>query len=260
MAAICSQCGTLSESVHFCDDCGARIEAHAVEAETLPLLGDETFPTASSPSEPSATRRRAEWHPEMLICPERRGGCGAVRDTIGPFCKLCGFNFRLLQSGTLDMTGATPPPANGTSSSPRMSSALPSKRTGDLTTAVPLKVVISCDRQLYESLHDQDRQELIFPGHAPAVTIALTEAEMLIGRASQQNPIQPHIMISTDPGISRQHAWFLQQADGSYAILDTSSAGGTMLNGSPIQGKQTPLKPGDVLVLGAWTRIDILAQ
>lgn len=260
MAVICSQCGTLSESVHFCDDCGARVEAHAVEAATLPLLGDEHVPTASSPSGPSATHRQAEWSPEMRTCPERQGGCGAVRQTLGPFCKLCGFNFRLLQPGTLDITGVAMPQVNGVSSAPRTPSAPSTKGTRVSSTVVPLKAIISCDRQLYESLHDRDRQELAFPEHEPAVTVALTAAEMLIGRASSQNPVQPHIVIGTDPGVSRQHARLLQQEDGSYAILDTGSAGGTVLNGHPIQGKLTPLKPGDVLVLGAWTRIDILAQ
>jgi hypothetical protein len=179
---------------------------------------------------------------------------------MGPFCKLCGFNFKLLQPASTKMPGEPMPHVNGVLTPPARSSASSTRTVGGPQVTVRLKAVVSCDRQLYDDLHYQDRQELAFPEHEPAIAFPLTGAEMLIGRASRQSSTHPHICISADPGVSRQHARLLRQEDGSYAILDVGSAGGTLLNGQPIQGKLTPLRAGDVLVIGAWTRIDILTQ
>lgn len=243
---LCLQCGTLSESPTFCDTCGTKFgEASPASAPVAAV--------AASPASSAAASERPEWHPEWTTCPEAHGGCGAVRQGLGPFCKLCGFNFKLLQPSagpTLAPAEAASRPAAPPSRSQARKAPLP----------VTLKAVVSCDPQLYEALHPQDRRELTFPYDAPTVEFLITGSEVLIGRLSRHNPVQPQIIASTDPGVSRQHAKLLLQPNGTYAILDTASAGGTLLNGEPIQGKLMPIRPGDVLVLGAWTRIDILAR
>lgn len=247
---LCLQCGTLSESTTFCNECGTKLSDDP---------GAEA-PVAAPPSPSPAPAAHAALHPEITTCPEAQGGCGAARQGLGPFCKLCGFNFQLLQPSASPLepqratrrTPSTPaePPTAALSRSVTVQAARP----------VTLKAVVACDRQLYESLHPQDRRELTFPSHVPAMEFLITGAEVHLGRAVQQGMPHPQIVVRTDPGVSRQHAKFLLQANGTYAILDSASAGGTFLNGNPIQGKLTPIKPGDVLVVGAWTRIDILAQ
>ena len=84
---------------------------------------------------------------------------------------------------------------------------------------------------------------------------------MRIGRHSAARGLKPEIDLAgpaADPGVSRLHAVLLANPDGSWSLLDTGSANGTLLNGSEITvGDAIPLRDGDRINLGAWTVITV---
>ena len=84
---------------------------------------------------------------------------------------------------------------------------------------------------------------------------------MRIGRRSAARDVQPEIDLAgppADPGISRLHAVLIAAPDGSWSLLDSGSANGTLLNGREItQGDLVPLREGDRINLGVWTAITI---
>jgi pSer/pThr/pTyr-binding forkhead associated (FHA) protein len=95
------------------------------------------------------------------------------------------------------------------------------------------------------------------PTDEPARLYHLDFAENLIGRRSDRKDIHPEINLR-DPGASHRHAKLLRQPDGSLLLLDVGSTNGTLLNGAAApEGVPTPLKDGDEIVIGCWTRITL---
>jgi pSer/pThr/pTyr-binding forkhead associated (FHA) protein len=84
---------------------------------------------------------------------------------------------------------------------------------------------------------------------------------MRIGRRSPARDIEPEIDLAgppADPGISRLHAVLIPAPDGSWSLLDSGSANGTLVNGREItRGALIPLRAGDRINLGAWTVLTI---
>jgi len=117
---------------------------------------------------------------------------------------------------------------------------------------------VSADRDYFER---NDVDDVTFPDNCPDRVFTLSEGELLIGRRSERRGVRPQIDLSgapEDPGVSHAHALLRRQADGSYAVVDPGSTNGTTLNEgtAPLpQNVVTPLKDGDTLYLGAWTRI-----
>jgi FHA domain len=68
-------------------------------------------------------------------------------------------------------------------------------------------------------------------------------AETTIGRE-----LDNHISVMTD-GVSRYHAKFIHERDGSWSVCDLNSTNGSKLNGSKIKGSAL-LKEGDVVEFG----------
>lgn len=94
------------------------------------------------------------------------------------------------------------------------------------------------------------------PTGQPQQTFSLFEAENVLGRATAG--VRVRIPIAHDSGVSRRHALFLLRPDQGLSVRDLGSANGTQLNGAELlPGVATPLKDGDVLAVGAWTRITI---
>ena len=84
--------------------------------------------------------------------------------------------------------------------------------------------------------------------------------ENLVGRHSDRKDIHPEIAVN-DPGISRRHLSFRRRPDGGFLALELGSTNGTMLNGTSLEaGLPTPLKDGDQLTLGCWTRMTIRSR
>jgi len=95
------------------------------------------------------------------------------------------------------------------------------------------------------------------PVQEPLRTFPLDLPELLIGRVDEKRGIHPEIL-PHDSGISRRHAQFVRQNDGSFVLVDLNSTNGTTLNGRLIEpGVPTPVTDGDVITIGQWTRLTI---
>jgi hypothetical protein len=98
------------------------------------------------------------------------------------------------------------------------------------------------------------------PTNEPDRLFPVDLAENLVGRRDDRRDIHPEVAVR-DPGVSRRHAMLYREPDGTLAVLDLSSANGTQLNGVAIDaGVKMPVKDGDELVVGRWTRLTIRAR
>jgi hypothetical protein len=140
-------------------------------------------------------------------------------------CEVCGYNFH---------TGASvvPPLASVATA--------PGQGRWDLIATV--------DAVLYGKPNPQA------PVGQPPQQFTLYATENLIGRGGTEVRVQ--IPIYNDVGVSRRQALLLCKPDGTLLLRDVGSANGTQLNGVDIiPGVDTPVKDGDVIAVGAWTRI-----
>jgi serine/threonine-protein kinase len=123
--------------------------------------------------------------------------------------------------------------------------------------------VVSADRDYYESLSpldDEDTAAISFPSDLPERRIPLAGAVVRIGRRSASRGVDPEIDLGQprDPGVSRQHAKLVPAANGSWTVVDLGTENGITVNGRDVpSGDSVPLRPGDRIHLGAWTRITI---
>ena len=123
--------------------------------------------------------------------------------------------------------------------------------------------VVTADRDYYESLSpldDEDSASISFPSDLPERRIPLAGAVVRIGRRSASRGIEPEIDLGQprDPGVSRQHAKLVPAADGGWTVVDLGTENGITVNGHDVpSGESVPLRPGDRIHLGAWTRITI---
>jgi serine/threonine-protein kinase len=124
--------------------------------------------------------------------------------------------------------------------------------------------VVTADRDYYESVstvNDSDSASISFPGDMPERRIPLSGTEIRIGRRSVSRGIEPEIDLSVpsrDPGVSRLHAKLIPAPDGSWTVVDLGTENGITVNGRDVpSGDSVPLRPGDRIHLGAWTKITI---
>jgi hypothetical protein len=126
--------------------------------------------------------------------------------------------------------------------------------------AMAWEAVVEAERDYYDS---GDDHRVPFPAFYPRRVFPLDGPRLLVGRRSESRGIHPDIDLSgapEDPGISRAHAMFEQMPDGAYAVLDPGSTNGTRLNDEPEPiepGQPVPLRDGDRVYVGAWTRITV---
>jgi pSer/pThr/pTyr-binding forkhead associated (FHA) protein len=117
---------------------------------------------------------------------------------------------------------------------------------------------IVADRQLYDRIAPDG---LVFPEGRDAVTVALREPEVLVGRRHEGRGIGPAIDLSgplADPAASHRHAVLARLDDGDYTVADLGSTNGTELNDGQVtieSGRPHRLADGDRIHLGAWTTI-----
>jgi serine/threonine protein kinase len=124
--------------------------------------------------------------------------------------------------------------------------------------------VVTADRDYYERIqpvYEQDGLQMEFPGDYQERSIPLTGGELLIGRRSDSKHIYPDIDLigpPRDPGIHRKHAKLISAPDGSWTVVDLGMDNGITVNDRDVPaGDSVPLRPGDRIHLGAWTRITI---
>ena len=163
--------------------------------------------------------------PVPAVCPV----CTTPRDSAAQaVCEVCGYDFRTGRSGIPRPAAAGPAPSVGTR----------------------WDVVVEVDANLYGKPSPEAPV-----GHPPQ-TFTLFETESLVGRAAPG--VRAHVPLSHDPGVSRRHAVFVRQPDGGLVVRDLNSANGTQLNGQELlAGVDNPVRDGDVLAVGAWTRITV---
>jgi hypothetical protein len=180
--------------------------------------------------------------PGAVAVPERRpdpaGGavapcavCGSPVD--GRFCERCGHD------------SLAPPPA-------------PGPRTGGWL------LVATADRGYYEVVRTTAAPQSpppAFPAEPVVRRYALRGTEVLIGRRLPPGGVD--LGPVGDVGVSHRHARLLAQPDGGWVVEDLGSTNGTHLNSlttalRPHTG--APLRAGDDVYLGAWTRLTLTQE
>ncbi len=197
--------------------------------------------------------------PEMITCPD----CSAPHSlTRGNVCGICGYNFKtgghgeipyLLPSTTID------PKEKDNLSAHLYQDEAEEESTMDLNNHSPLsplfgtwELVAIIDPAL---CHTESPQP---PINQPPLVFRLSKEINLIGRHSQKKGVEPEISLDFDDAISHRHAQIICQSDGTLILRDIGSSNGTLLNGVILQAMNSlPLKDGDQIVLGHWTKIII---
>jgi pSer/pThr/pTyr-binding forkhead associated (FHA) protein len=127
---------------------------------------------------------------------------------------------------------------------------------------------IAADRDFYDRMRARngpDADQVGFPAFYPERRIALRDGDILIGKRSVSQGLQPDIDLGIAPadiGVSRAHAMIHVATDG-LSITDLGSTNGTSLNGSDelIAAKvAVALRSGDRIHLGGWTTITVTAE
>jgi hypothetical protein len=170
-------------------------------------------------------------------CPQ----CNAVKDSDQQvFCEACGYNFRTGQAGA-----GVPPPLPAVIATAEVPPPTPAP------LVMRWDVIVAVDPSLYGEPNPDA------PVGKPEQIFTLFDKENILGRATPGVRLQ--IPIAQDGGVSRRHAVLAKSAAG-LSVRDLGSANGTLLNGKEIlAGVETPLKDGDVLGVGGWTRLTIKA-
>ncbi len=249
----CGICGSESATSDYCDVCGAAIADPAAAASAASPPPPATPPadlTGISPAapgaDPAAGPPGAPAGPPGDTC----YFCGAPRDSADVFCEVCGLDF---VSGRMpDRPDPTPVPPAGMPLSP-----------GALGTPAPTgwTAVVGADRAFFDS--NVTAGVVAFPDAITPREVPLAGDQISIGRRSESKGYFPDIDLSSpvdDPAVSRHHATLERQADGSWAVLDSSSTNGTWLNDEdePLaRGVLRALHDGDRLLLGAFSCITI---
>jgi len=190
--------------------------------------------------------------------------CRAYYEPGARFCENCGLDFT---TGHMPGNGGgrrqTNPPLDGGYGEPVITGNAASWNGGGSAGATTWEAVVEAERDYYDS---GDDHRVPFPSFYPRRVFPLSGPRLLVGRRSESRGIHPEIDLSgapEDPGISRSHAIFERQQDGSYALLDPGSTNGTRLNDEPDPIEPhgpVPLQDGDRVYLGAWTRITVRAR
>jgi hypothetical protein len=218
-AFVCPK-GHASGEPDYCSECGAKILG-------APHPADEAIPL------PATT---------AVECPD----CGTTRENTGvAFCEICGYNFNTGARGEVPVV--LPAAAVAPEPPPAPVEAAPSPASGWIVT-------VSVD----PALHKPGSPEP--PADVPPFTYAVKDPVSLIGRKSAARAIFPEIALDYDEAVSRRHALLQLTPEGALLLRDIGAANGTELNGSAIAPMvDHPLKDGDRITLGHWTRITVEA-
>lgn len=180
---------------------------------------------------------------------ERCPNCGAARE--GRFCEVCGYDSAL---------GPPPEPA-----SPVEADAPVASRT---TPGATWTAVVRADRAWFEEVlrrNGPDAATLQFPAFPVERRFVLDRPQLTIGRRSRSRGVEPEIDLSApplDPGVSTLHALLVGRADGGWDVVDLDSTNGTIVGDRPDPiPPNTPVRlaDGDVVKVGAWTTITLVA-
>ena len=180
------------------------------------------------------------------LCPD----CGTVRDQSDiAFCEVCGYNFVTGAHGEVGIVPA-PTPAETTESKETVEgseSAQVTPRGGRVTVAVDPGVRGAASPEA--------------PVDVLPFTVELNTPLCLVGRTDETRGTIPEIALTFDEAVSRRHALLERSTTGGLLLRDIGAANGTKLNGTEVQPMtEYPLKNGDEMTLGHWSRMLIEAS
>ncbi|MEV6279534.1 FHA domain-containing protein [Nocardia sp. NPDC051832] len=214
--------GHSSVSTDYCDECGTQI---------------------GQPSHAGT--------PTAAACPEcATPGAGSR------FCEVCGYDFVLGAAGKTAAGGTLvgPPPT-------LVEPAVVEPRA----PALAWIATVTADRALYDRVQARngpDADQVDFPAYFPERRITLHGSDILIGKHSVSQGLNPDIDLGIPPadaGVSRAHAT-LHLSNDAATITDLGSTNGTSLNDSEDdipKNAAVPVHPGDRIHVGAWTTITL---
>ena len=218
--------GHRSTEADYCSKCGAKLQGALAAAGNG---GAGQWSTAAG-----------------QVCPD----CATLRehnDTV--FCEVCGYNF------ATGAHGEVPPAATPLAEMTAAPETVPEAHVpveASVSEAQRWSVVVS----VVPSLRGPDSPEA--PGDVPPFTVTLEQPVNLIGRRNEARGIFPEIVLAHDEAVSRRHAVLEMDATGGLLLRDIGAANGTRLNGVEVQPMvDTPLKDGDEITLGHWSRIRV---
>ena len=236
--------GHASASDDFCDVCGVLIGA-------APELGFDGGPAGSGAAALDGTHTAVSGARPAEACPR----CGVAR--AGQFCESCGHDFTTASAAPSGLATASETVAP-------VPVPVPVPVPG---AAVHWALVVTADHAYFDSVQASggpDAGSIAFPAYYPQRQFPLSGTEVRIGRRSASSGVSPEIDLSVppaDPGVSRLHAVLLRSPDGTWAVVDPGSANGTLVNGSEIpEGQAVPLRPGDLIHVGAWTAMSVISE
>jgi pSer/pThr/pTyr-binding forkhead associated (FHA) protein len=128
--------------------------------------------------------------------------------------------------------------------------------------------VVRADRAWFEEVLRRDGPDaatLQFPTFPIERRFVLDRPQLTIGRRSRSRGVEPEIDLSApplDPGVSTLHALLVGRADGGWDVVDLDSTNGTIVGDRPDPippNTPVPLADGDVVKVGAWTTITLVA-
>ena len=241
MAVYACPKGHSSTENDYCSECGAKIDGGPPAAVQMPK-------TAAAPA-------------GAATCPD----CGVARDPSGGhFCEVCGYNFQTGAHGEIPMPAgsAAPPPA------PPPPPPAPPPAAGEAPPAPPPAPLPAppdsatlgweIDIAIDPSMHVDGSPAP--PTDFSSAVAALRMGSNLIGRSSPKRGIHPEVALDADDAVSHRHALIDIHADGSATLRDIGSSNGTSVNGTEIKPlTDTPVKDGDQITLGHWTRLTLKA-
>lgn len=99
------------------------------------------------------------------------------------------------------------------------------------------------------------------PADVAPFSVLLSHPVSLIGRHNEARGIIPEIGLDHDEAVSRRHALLQWEPHQGLLLRDIGAANGTRLNGKDLQPMvDYPLKDGDDITLGHWSRLKIQAS
>lgn len=230
------QCSKGHESTEsdYCSECGVKIQGGLEIAVLNQSLISTVLQTDKS----------------VITCPD----CTAPHESdSGDFCEICGYNFVSGAHGEIPIIGNGELGMGNSDKSGSTSSAIiESQSPISQDNIIAIEVITTIDTSLMEEGSPPP------PSDFPPITLRLDKISNLIGRKSDIRGIYPDIPLDLDDAVSHRHALINRQPDGTFIVRDIGSTNGTKLNGIELaEMVDTPIKDGDEITLGHWTRLMI---
>ncbi|HBB30338.1 MAG TPA: FHA domain-containing protein [Cyanobacteria bacterium UBA8803] len=226
--------GHQSTEPDYCSECGTRIQGSSEQLLNSPEL---------SSTKPKFT--------EQLNCPD----CSAPHELdSGDFCEICGYNFVSGAHGEMPILASSPviPNSIKPEETQRPSHAQEIISISPAPSSLSWQITVTIDAVA----HDPESPPP--PNNFTSFSLPIERSTNLIGRTSQARAIYPEISLDFDDAISHRHALLNVNPDGNLMLRDIGSANGTKLNNVELKPMiDAPLRNGDEITLGHWTRIKV---